>query len=76
MTIDFDVDTLSGMVPLRQAVFSLGSNLGDRMEFLQGAVDALRATPGLTISSISGVYETRPVGLLDQARFPERGGGR
>lgn len=69
MTIDFDVDTLSGMVPLRQAVFSLGSNLGDRMEYLQGAVDALRATPGLVLTSVSGVYETKPVGLLDQPDF-------
>lgn len=69
MTIDYDVDTLSGMVPLRQAVFSLGSNLGDRMDYLQGAVDALRATPGLILTAISGVYETRPVGLLDQPDF-------
>lgn len=69
MTIDFDVDTLSGMVPLRQAVFSLGSNLGDRMEYLQGAVDALRATPGLELASISGVYETKPVGLVEQPDF-------
>ena len=69
MTIDYDVDTLSGMVPLRQAVFSLGSNLGDRMDYLQGAVDALRATPGLILTSISGVYETKPVGLLDQPDF-------
>lgn len=69
MTFNYDVDTLSGMVPLRQAVFSLGSNLGDRLDYLQGAVDALRATPGLILTSISGVYETTPVGLLDQPDF-------
>jgi 2-amino-4-hydroxy-6-hydroxymethyldihydropteridine diphosphokinase len=64
-----DVDTLSGMAPLRVAVFSLGSNLGDRLDYLQGAVNALRATPGMVIAGISSVYETTPVGLLDQPDF-------
>jgi 2-amino-4-hydroxy-6-hydroxymethyldihydropteridine diphosphokinase len=65
----FDIDTLSGMSPLRSAVFSLGSNLGDRFEYLQGAVKHLRTTPGLKITGISSVYETTPVGLLDQPDF-------
>jgi 2-amino-4-hydroxy-6-hydroxymethyldihydropteridine diphosphokinase len=64
-----DVDTLSGMAPLRVAVFSLGSNLGDRLDYLQGAVNALRATPGLKITGISSVYETTPVGNVDQPDF-------
>jgi 2-amino-4-hydroxy-6-hydroxymethyldihydropteridine diphosphokinase len=64
-----DVDTLSGMAPLRVAVFSLGSNLGDRIEHLQGATRALRATPGLRVTGISSVYETSPVGLVDQPDF-------
>ena len=64
-----DVDTLSGMAPLRVAVFSLGSNLGERFEYLQGATNALRATPGLTVTDISSVYETTPVGLVDQPDF-------
>jgi 2-amino-4-hydroxy-6-hydroxymethyldihydropteridine diphosphokinase len=65
----FDIDTLSGMSPLRQAVFSIGSNLGDRLEYLQGAVKHLRATPGLKITRISSVYETTPVGPIDQPDF-------
>ena len=64
-----DVDTLSGMAPLRVAVFSLGSNLGDRFEYLQGAVGALRATPCLKITGVSSVYETTPVGLVEQPDF-------
>lgn len=64
-----DVDTLSGMHPLRLATFSIGSNLGDRFDYLQGATNALRATPGLQITGISSVYETTPVGLLDQPDF-------
>lgn len=68
--LDFDVDTLSGMVPVRSVVFSVGSNLGDRLGYLQGAVEALRATPKLTIVGVSSVYETAPVGpVLDQPEF-------
>ncbi len=64
-----DVDTLSGMAPLRVATFSLGSNLGDRLDYLQGATSALRATPGLKVTAISSVYETTPVGPVDQPDF-------
>ena len=68
--LDFDVDTLAGMVPIRSVVFSIGSNLGDRLGYLQGAVDSLRATPNLTVVDVSPVYETDPVGdLLDQPQF-------
>jgi 2-amino-4-hydroxy-6-hydroxymethyldihydropteridine diphosphokinase len=64
-----DIDTLSGMSPLREAVFSLGSNLGDRFEYLQGAVNHLRTTPGMTLTRISSVYETTPVGEVEQPDF-------
>lgn len=57
-----DTDTLSGMKPLRKVVYSLGSNLGDRLGHLQGAVDALRDTPDVIVVDVSPVYETRPVG--------------
>ncbi len=57
-----DADTLSGMKPLRKVVYSLGSNLGDRLNNLQGAVDALRDTPDVIVVDISSVYETDPVG--------------
>jgi 2-amino-4-hydroxy-6-hydroxymethyldihydropteridine diphosphokinase len=57
-----DTDTLSGMKPLRKVVYSLGSNLGDRLGNLQGAVDALRDTPDVIVVDVSPVYETRPVG--------------
>lgn len=70
MSSDYlDIDTLSGMSPIREAVFSVGSNLGDRFAYLQGAVNHLRATPGLTITGISSVYQTTPVGLVDQPDF-------
>ncbi|MCS0639030.1 2-amino-4-hydroxy-6-hydroxymethyldihydropteridine diphosphokinase [Streptomyces sp. LP05-1] len=47
----------------RWAVLSLGANLGNRMETLQGAVDALEDTPGLRVKAVSPVYETEPWGV-------------
>ncbi|MFF3817153.1 2-amino-4-hydroxy-6-hydroxymethyldihydropteridine diphosphokinase [Streptomyces bluensis] len=47
----------------RRAVLSLGSNLGNRLETLQGAIDALEDTPGVRIKAVSPVYETEPWGV-------------
>ncbi|HEY6279529.1 MAG TPA: 2-amino-4-hydroxy-6-hydroxymethyldihydropteridine diphosphokinase [Streptosporangiaceae bacterium] len=41
---------------------ALGSNLGDRLANLQGGLDALAGTPGLTLAAVSPVYRTAPVG--------------
>jgi 2-amino-4-hydroxy-6-hydroxymethyldihydropteridine diphosphokinase len=57
-----DADTLSGdLKPIRQIILSLGSNLGDRENNLQGAVDALRDTPDVKVVDVSPVYATEPV---------------
>jgi 2-amino-4-hydroxy-6-hydroxymethyldihydropteridine diphosphokinase len=50
-------------------VLSLGSNLGDRLDNLQGAIDALFDAPGLDFVAISPVYETKPVGGPEQGDF-------
>ncbi|GGX98108.1 2-amino-4-hydroxy-6-hydroxymethyldihydropteridine diphosphokinase [Streptomyces minutiscleroticus] len=47
----------------KRAVLSLGSNLGNRLETLQGAVDALEDTPGVRVKAVSPVYETEPWGV-------------
>jgi 2-amino-4-hydroxy-6-hydroxymethyldihydropteridine diphosphokinase len=58
-----DTDTLTGEIhPIRRAVLSIGSNLGDRVFNLQGAVDALGDTPEVWLTGVSPVYETEPVG--------------
>ena len=58
-----DADTLTGEVrPIRRCVLSIGSNLGDRLAKLQGAIDSLADTPDVAVSAVSSVYETRPVG--------------
>jgi 2-amino-4-hydroxy-6-hydroxymethyldihydropteridine diphosphokinase len=43
-------------------VLALGSNLGDRQDILQGAVDAIVGLPGIRVTAVSPVYETAPVG--------------
>lgn len=45
------------------AVVALGANLGNRLETLQGAIDALGDTPGLRVKAVSPVYETAPWGV-------------
>jgi 2-amino-4-hydroxy-6-hydroxymethyldihydropteridine diphosphokinase len=47
----------------KRAVVALGSNLGNRLETLQGAIDALEDTPGVRIKAVSPVYETEPWGV-------------
>ncbi len=54
---------------LRRAYLGLGSNLGDRAALLQGAVDGLAATDGITVVAVSPVYETEPVGGPEQPEY-------
>ena len=54
-----DADTLTGeMRPIRRVVLALGSNLGDRMGALQGAVDTIADTPDVWVTAVSPIYET------------------
>jgi 2-amino-4-hydroxy-6-hydroxymethyldihydropteridine diphosphokinase len=58
-----DADTLTGELrPIRRVALGLGSNLGDRLEYLQAAVDTLTETPDIVPVAVSSVYETEPVG--------------
>jgi 2-amino-4-hydroxy-6-hydroxymethyldihydropteridine diphosphokinase len=48
---------------------SLGSNLGDRAEYLRAAREALAALPATCVVAASRIYETAPQGLKDQGAF-------
>lgn len=52
---------------MTRAYLGLGSNVGDREAHLAHALDRLRAEGRLT--GVSSVYETDPVGYLDQGPF-------
>ena len=54
---------------LRTGLLGLGSNVGERVAHLQGAVDAIAAA-GITVRAASSTYDTDPVGeVLDQPSF-------
>lgn len=53
----------------RPVVLALGSNLGDSLTILQGAIDDLSGVEGLDVTAASGVYETDPVGGPEQRPY-------
>lgn len=64
-----DADALTGeMHPIRRTVLSLGSNKGERLASLQGAVNSLADTPDVWLTSVSSVYETEPVEAPEGSR--------
>lgn len=52
-----------------RCALSIGSNLGDRAGALQFAVAALAELPGVSGVEVSSLYETDPVGGIDQPDF-------
>ncbi|OLT26068.1 2-amino-4-hydroxy-6-hydroxymethyldihydropteridine diphosphokinase [Nocardiopsis sp. CNR-923] len=55
---------------MTRAVLALGSNMGDRMATLQGAVDHLLTGEGAPSPvAVSPVYETAPVGGPEQGAY-------
>ncbi|MEW9702485.1 2-amino-4-hydroxy-6-hydroxymethyldihydropteridine diphosphokinase [Paenibacillus sp. SI8] len=51
------------------AYVALGSNLDNREHFLQQAITALNEQAGITVTAVSSIYETEPVGYVDQSAF-------
>lgn len=52
-----------------RAYVALGSNMGDRKAYLDGAVEALKAHPQIRVSKLSDFLETKPYGVTEQADF-------
>lgn len=52
-----------------KAYIALGSNIEDRKHYLDQAVDALNGSAGIKVTALSSIYETEPVGYVDQAPF-------
>ncbi|ACF12729.1 2-amino-4-hydroxy-6-hydroxymethyldihydropteridine pyrophosphokinase [Chloroherpeton thalassium ATCC 35110] len=47
----------------------LGTNIGNRFQNIHDAIDELRALPESQLAAISNLYETPPLGILDQPSF-------
>lgn len=56
-------------MPARQAFIGIGANLGDRWGTIQAALGLLGQTPGIAAVEWSPVYESDPVGVLEQPLF-------
>jgi 2-amino-4-hydroxy-6-hydroxymethyldihydropteridine diphosphokinase len=54
---------------MNKAYIGLGTNIGDRELNLRDAISELEAMPENEIISISSIYETNPVGYLEQGKF-------
>lgn len=55
---------------MKQNVYlGLGSNLGDRANYLQQAIQRIAETEGIHLLRCSSIYETEPVGYTEQPSF-------
>ncbi|GAA4869774.1 2-amino-4-hydroxy-6-hydroxymethyldihydropteridine diphosphokinase [Paenibacillus vulneris] len=58
-----------GSQPSHRVYIALGSNMGDRERLLLEAIRLLAEHETIEVSGCSGIYETEPVGYVDQAAF-------
>src|SRR5688572_27476101 len=47
---------------MADVLISLGANLGDRKKTIQSALDSLNASAEVSVTAVSSIYETNPVG--------------
>ncbi|MGB9791789.1 MAG: 2-amino-4-hydroxy-6-hydroxymethyldihydropteridine diphosphokinase [Thermacetogeniaceae bacterium] len=52
-----------------QAFIGLGSNMGDRLGYLEAAIREMDLQPEIRVIRASSVYESEPVGYRDQSWF-------
>jgi 2-amino-4-hydroxy-6-hydroxymethyldihydropteridine diphosphokinase len=52
-----------------KAYIGLGSNLGEREALIRQALEALDALPETSVVKVSSLYDTEPVGEVDQPNF-------
>ena len=52
-----------------KAYLSLGSNMGDKKQYLYAAIKILEATDQIWLTKISSLYETNPWGYTEQDLF-------
>ena len=52
-----------------RAWVGIGSNMGDRLEYVRRALGAMAALPDTELMAVSSLYDTVPVGATGQPRF-------
>ncbi len=56
-------------VSVTRAVLGIGTNVGERLATLEGAIWTLHDTDGMEVVDVSGIWETAPWGGVDQAAY-------
>ncbi len=46
-----------------------GSNIGNRLLYIQNAINAISQTEGITLERVSSIYNTSPIGFVAQTDF-------
>jgi 2-amino-4-hydroxy-6-hydroxymethyldihydropteridine diphosphokinase len=54
---------------VNNAYIALGSNIGNRLQYLHDAVRKLDEHEQISVVNASSIYETEPVGYVEQERF-------
>src|SRR5690625_7549790 len=54
---------------MNKAFIGLGSNIEPRKQYLDQAIEMLNNEPHIHITKMSSIYETPPVGYIDQQSF-------
>lgn len=54
---------------MAKAYIGFGTNLGNRIEQIELALDAIKLLPNTALLRCSPIYETKPWGYLDQSNF-------
>lgn len=60
---------MQGESKMNKAFIGLGSNIEPRKEYLDTAIGLLQENKRIKVIQTSSIYETEPVGYLDQASF-------
>ena len=80
--VEFELEKPSAPIPLpfdtvsvcicrswHRAFVALGSNMGDKKAYLDGAVQAMKADERIRVKGVSTYYETEPYGGVEQDDF-------
>ncbi|MCG9126448.1 2-amino-4-hydroxy-6-hydroxymethyldihydropteridine diphosphokinase [Candidatus Poribacteria bacterium] len=54
---------------MHSAYIGFGSNIGDRLDYIQNALHSLSVVEGICLKSVSSIYRTEPVGNEEQDDF-------
>ncbi len=54
---------------MKDVILSIGSNLGNRIEFLKSSIKNLEILKDVVIVKVSDVYKTEPIGVSKQSNY-------